>query len=558
MNSEAVQSYQAKIDQLLANPQPYPEGQFAGQGIVICGAGERYFPGSWVSIKLLRHLGCRLPIELWYLGAHEMSQQMIELLAGLDVDCINAHAVAQQHPIKSLDGWEIKPYAIMRSKFAEVLYLDSDNVLVKNPEFLFSTPPYQEYGALFWPDFHFENVASLNHEAWEVLQVPFRDEPPIQGGQLLIDKARCWLPLQLTLHLNEYGEEFYYALFYGDQDTFRLAWRRVKQAYAMVPYPPIYMENHQGYFQPGLDGQVLFQHRLESKWQLHRPNPLIPGFLYDAECRQFLRELEVQWSGQVRRLPDDFSPIERAIYDELVTTQSYAYTISDQVGIFAGVSRPGRMDFHPDFKLIYDTHLGDLQWTITLDHHNQPTLTVKDDRRDRWFMKQVASQTWRGRLRTDEQAVIELTPLKNEHELPAFIQKIWTWQDQLLAVPVPAKLRPVARQTFEAVSQQRFFTYQLHGPLTVFPFVPNQGIVTLNPDFTITLDFDLPDPPLGWTVVEDEPGQAVIVLTNTIMVIGSLRQTGEQSWHGDVELLVPGLQVTLTPTMVEPQQNGDK
>jgi hypothetical protein len=330
----------------------------------------------------------------------------------------------------------------------------------------------------------------------------------------------------------------------------------------MAPYPPAYMENHQGYFQPGLDGQLLFQHRTNAKWQLHQPNPVIPGFLYDAECRQFLQELETHWSGQIRALPDDFSVAERAIYDELVAVKSYSYTISDQVGIFAGVSRSGRMDFQADFNLIYDTHLRDLQWTIWLDQHDQPTITVKDKAgpRDRWFMKQVAPQRWQGRLRNDEQALIEIAPLKNEQQLPAFIKKIWTWKDQFTA-PVQTSvdhLRPVARRVFEALSQQRFYTYQLQGFLDLFPFVPDQGVLTLNPDFTITLDFDLPDPPFGWTVVEDEPGQAVIVLTNTVLVIGSLRQAGDQSWQGDIDLLVPGLQLKLTPAVNEPQQDRIK
>ena len=40
--------------------------------------------------------------------------------------------------------------------FAEILYLDSDNIALTDPAFLFEHPVYQERGAVFWPDFHKE------------------------------------------------------------------------------------------------------------------------------------------------------------------------------------------------------------------------------------------------------------------------------------------------------------------------------------------------------------------------------------------------------------------
>ena len=39
---------------------------------MICGGGLRYFPCAWVCINMLRHVGCRLPIEFWYQGNEEM------------------------------------------------------------------------------------------------------------------------------------------------------------------------------------------------------------------------------------------------------------------------------------------------------------------------------------------------------------------------------------------------------------------------------------------------------------------------------------------------------
>ena len=49
----------------------YPD-RFDGRGIVIPGGGMRYFTCAWVCIRMLRSLGCTLPIELWHCGPEEM------------------------------------------------------------------------------------------------------------------------------------------------------------------------------------------------------------------------------------------------------------------------------------------------------------------------------------------------------------------------------------------------------------------------------------------------------------------------------------------------------
>ena len=141
--------YQRMMNKLLWSPLPYPEGRFKGKGIVVCAGGERYFPCAWVCLKLLRHLGCHLPIELWYRGRSEMNSQMIELVTSMGVECIDAYEVAKKNPVRQLNGWELKPYAIINSSFEDVLSIDADNVPARNPEFLLSSPEYEETGAIF-------------------------------------------------------------------------------------------------------------------------------------------------------------------------------------------------------------------------------------------------------------------------------------------------------------------------------------------------------------------------------------------------------------------------
>ena len=151
-DAEELAKYQVMLDRVAAAPHTYPAGRFAGRGVVVCGGGDVYFACAWVCIGMLRRLGCTLPVELWYRGPSEMNAHMLELMSAAGVVCVDAYERARRDPVRRLDSWELKPFAIAYSGFEEVLYLDADNVPVQDPELLFDTAGYEETGAVFWPD----------------------------------------------------------------------------------------------------------------------------------------------------------------------------------------------------------------------------------------------------------------------------------------------------------------------------------------------------------------------------------------------------------------------
>ena len=155
----------------------YGDG-YKGRGIVICAGGLRYFPCAWVCINMLRYHGCSLPIELWYQGREEMDRRMIDLVKPLGVRCIDAARIEQKYPRRTSGGWELKAYAIVHSRFKEVLLLDADNVPVKTPSFLFEEPEYKATGSVFWP-----NYGSLapDREIWRVCEVLVKEHGGIDG-----------------------------------------------------------------------------------------------------------------------------------------------------------------------------------------------------------------------------------------------------------------------------------------------------------------------------------------------------------------------------------------
>ena len=278
----------------------YPGG-FDGRGIVIPAGGVRYFPCAWVNINMLRHVGCALPIELWHLGPEEMSCEMRGLVEPLGVTCVDALEVRKQHPCRMLNGWELKCYAILHSRFREVLLLDADNVAVFDPTFLFDTAEYRELGAIFWPDYR---RLTADRSIWRLTGVAYRDEPEFESGQILIHKVRCWQPLVLAMWMNEHSD-FWYRHIHGDKDTFHLGWRKLGREYAM-PSTPIEPLCLPGRFdgvmcQHDFRGRRIFQHRNFGKWTLEGVNRRIPGFLREQECIKFLSDLQKRWLSRPGR-----------------------------------------------------------------------------------------------------------------------------------------------------------------------------------------------------------------------------------------------------------------
>jgi len=263
---------------------PCPD-HFRGRGIVMAASGSRYMACAWVCLRMLRHLGCTLPVELWHRGAQEWNPVYDELLEPYNVTVVDTSAVLSRHPADIEHRFALKPYTLVHSAFQEVLWLDADQVPVQNPEFLFDIPEYQATGAVFWPDF---GPHEPKHPMWRYTGVDYRDEPEIQAGEILLDKVKCWRPLRLAMWFNE-NHRFFYRYGIGDKDTYRFAWHKLGVPYAMPPFPIHALEGTM--CQHDFSGRRLFQHRNLRKWRLHGPNANVAGFEYQEECLQFLSEL---------------------------------------------------------------------------------------------------------------------------------------------------------------------------------------------------------------------------------------------------------------------------
>ncbi|WP_051959722.1 hypothetical protein [Sphingobacterium sp. ML3W] len=289
-NEKEIQFLRTQWKLYMTNVPDYPKFKYRGKGIVYTAGGITYTICAWVSISSLRSQGCFLPIELWYMG-NELSTEMIYLFKSLDVECKNFH----DYGVFEAKGFILKPLAILYSNFEEVLFLDADNICYGSPDTLFEDKKYKEFGTIFWPDYWYTGE---DNPIWKIVNSPYDQIHEQESGQILINKAKCWNALNLCIHFNKLGDEYYYKMILGDKDTFKFAWIALETEFYMVEYYPdscgIVSEDGNFYgntiVQYNSEGELFFLHKNLLKWDITLDYEItwqqIKSFKHDAEIQQ--------------------------------------------------------------------------------------------------------------------------------------------------------------------------------------------------------------------------------------------------------------------------------
>ena len=406
-STDAIDRYREEIARIAEAPWPYPEGRFAGAGIVTCAGGRSYYTCAWVLVNVLRSLGCRLPIEVWHRGPAEMSDPMVRLLESVQgTRCVDTSHVPGHPPAGRLSGWQIKPFAIVHSRFEHVLFIDCDNVPTRDPSFLLESEPYRRTGAIFWPDRWMREgdpYRTLADGAWTACGVPYREEPEVESGQMVLHKRRCWRALQLAQFYND-RSEFFYELLLGDKDTYHMAWRRTGHDYAMPPFRPAQdWEDGPVLYQHDFQGRRLFQHRNQDKWDYDGGNVRIPGFQHEQRCFRYLDELRRRWDGVVRRYPDDYTPAERAAYERITAARLLHYGYD---GIESRL-----LEFRPDFSLGVGRSKWETDWELEEDEAGRVRLILSSSLRKMCILDPADGDSWGGRCLHFERQAIAIRPI---------------------------------------------------------------------------------------------------------------------------------------------------
>uniref|UniRef100_A0AAV1UW23 Uncharacterized protein n=1 Tax=Peronospora matthiolae TaxID=2874970 RepID=A0AAV1UW23_9STRA len=133
-----------------------------------------------------------------------------------------------------------KVHAIYNSAFDQVLFLDADNVPVREPAFLFESEEFVRTGAVFWPDYwHPQNsIFHLVKDSLlgQMLDMQYVDMFVQESGQLLIDRRRHAAAMVLVHFYASHTPDLFERLdlVWGDKDLFRFAWIKLNASFSMV------------------------------------------------------------------------------------------------------------------------------------------------------------------------------------------------------------------------------------------------------------------------------------------------------------------------------------
>ncbi|KAG7382980.1 hypothetical protein PHYBOEH_010157 [Phytophthora boehmeriae] len=204
----------------------------------------RLIESVYATIRLLRSYNCSLPVELWYLesemGASPLNDSRVLQSLVQRYGPISLRGIADD----KIGGFNSKIFAVAHSSFDQVLFLDADNAPVKDPTYLFSDPKFVETGAIFWPDFWHPSHTIFNVKAeslvWELVDTPFVNMFEQESAQLLIDRRRSAVAMEIVQFLALRKPDHLNALrlLYGDKDIFRMAWLKTKTPFHMIVTPP--------------------------------------------------------------------------------------------------------------------------------------------------------------------------------------------------------------------------------------------------------------------------------------------------------------------------------
>lgn len=434
---EVHEAHRRLIDETVSNPPEYPLGTFSGRGIITI-AGGKYFTGGYVLCRMLRDQGCLLPIEVWHLGAGEFDAEMGRLLRDLGgIEIIDASERLAGKP-RMFGGWHSKVWAILESRFAEVLYLDADQIPIRDPSFLFDDLRYRETGAVLWPDLHNRPGMDITEQAFRTagLPVPGRsrdpghnkptDYDPIESGQLLFDKQKAWKALQLVKHLNDHSDYWYrqpqgrhHWHIYGDKSTFYLGFERAGK-YALAP--PCHFVGHGkggAFVQHDLDGEPLFQHRCQptGKLQVFGKTWHPPGFVGGDKVDQILSELRRKWSRVFHGPISDQVP-------------------QDVLDAIPGAYEWFRGDRRDSITLLPDGLVHQMDWTWSVQNHEgkyylslvdaagkaythgQDNLYSWCQHERQWFLTPAPPADWKMVRAREELGIWCDLVLRNEYRLP--------------------------------------------------------------------------------------------------------------------------------------------
>jgi len=311
-------------DQALAAPPPIPNYKPGRSIVTSCYRPE--IPGAYILLSEIRRLEINIPVEVFYregeLNRDETSELAKISPGQITFKRINGKAPDFKDRWGNIKGWSTKVFAILESEYAENLWIDCDNVPVRNCLDLFDDQEYAKKGSLFWRDVYSIDRADQycsESNMWKLFRVAPNDGEPFESGQFLVNKPAVWTQLSLMMHYTKNNQIYYN--FGGDAECWRMAWQFVSSArngyharfnyhasdevpYGMMPYGPFHkgVQNQWHKYGGGSvmvqrdrKGVDLFNHRNLNKWKWNEENPYNEDVVNEMTYHMIMRHIKAKY-----------------------------------------------------------------------------------------------------------------------------------------------------------------------------------------------------------------------------------------------------------------------
>ncbi|RSH83812.1 hypothetical protein EHS25_005427 [Saitozyma podzolica] len=200
-----------------------------GRGIVmVAGNADTLQRVKW-SLQMLRSYESTLPVQIYHFPSERPDdddpiwEEMRELGAEL------VEAVGEEKDKEAKKSYHLKAIAVVQCPWREVLYLDSDSIPARDPEYMFDAPNYRRLGIWATPDYW---KTSANNPIWAIIGVKCRNEWEMETGQMFIDKKRH-LDTFLLIKYMLVQHEWWFWFSDGDKDIFRWAMLALRKRWAV-------------------------------------------------------------------------------------------------------------------------------------------------------------------------------------------------------------------------------------------------------------------------------------------------------------------------------------
>lgn len=236
---EVLTSKKVPLEVLQDRARSYDSLYGTGErGIVYTGGNADTLERVYASVRILRNRHhSSLPIEVFAFP------EEMELAPGqgrrgdLEAMGVEFKELRSSPKLKQWKNFQIKGEAILKSSFSEVLYLDSDNILLADPAYLFDHPLYQKTGAVLWPDIVKDGPAN---PVWRILGKQCNSlHWQVDSGQMVFDKrGQNGLNLAALVIAAEMqrDHDFWFKISGGDKDTFRYGFYAMGLDYSPAPH----------------------------------------------------------------------------------------------------------------------------------------------------------------------------------------------------------------------------------------------------------------------------------------------------------------------------------